>query len=77
MVFFLTALQLTVDSLTAQCVARNSNNGSDIVMDHIKYVLDSAVTELEEMREDQRLQRQDEEYIYQVFQNYKTFSHKF
>ena len=59
------------------CAARKSNNVSDIVMDHIKSALDSAVTEQEEMREDQRLQKQDEEYTYQVFPNQKTFSQHF
>ena len=79
MVFLLTSFQLiekeVAKNLTAQCVARNSNNGSDTAMDHIMSALDSAVTELEEMREDQILQRQDEEYTYQVFLNHKTLSH--
>ena len=59
------------------CAARKSNNVSDIVMDHIKSALDSAVTEQEEMREDQRLPKQDEEYTYQVFPNHKTFNTHF
>ena len=82
-VFFVSVFNLWAEkvevakTLTAKCAAREPNNGSDIVMDHIKSALDSAVTEHEEMRDDQRLQKQDEEYTYQVFPNQKNFSQHF